>query len=161
MQQGRIYDSPESVKNIPSFIETYSIALDELLEPDPTKYATMNDFFYRRLKPGARPVQNADVPGAICSAADCRLVVYPSVDLAKKFWIKGAEFTIPHLLGVPPDSDTAQAFAGASVASFRLAPADYHRFHSPLDGTVGEITDIPGQYYTGASPLPSSPCARC
>ena len=113
IQQGRIYDSPESVKNIPSFIETYSIALDELLEPDPTKYPTMNAFFYRRLKPGVRPVQNADVAGAICSAADCRLVVYPSVDLAKKFWIKGTEFTIPHLLGVPPDSDAARAFAGA------------------------------------------------
>lgn len=143
------------MKNIPSFIETYSIALNELLEPDPTKYPTMNEFFYRRLKPGMRPVQNADVAGAICSAADCRLVVYPSVDLAKTFWVKGAEFTIPHLLGVPPDSDTAHAFAGASVASFRLAPADYHRFHSPLDGTVGEITDIPGQYYTGAPPSPS------
>ncbi|EPS95765.1 hypothetical protein FOMPIDRAFT_140862 [Fomitopsis schrenkii] len=148
IRQGRIYDAPESVKNIPSFIETYTIGLDELLEPDPTKYKTMNEFFHRRLKPGARPVQNADIAGGICSAADCRLVVYPSVDLAQKFWIKGSQFTIPHLLGVPPDSDTARAFAGASVASFRLAPADYHRFHSPLDGTVGETTDIPGQYYT-------------
>ncbi|KAH9828557.1 phosphatidylserine decarboxylase-domain-containing protein, partial [Rhodofomes roseus] len=148
VRQGRIYDSPESVKSIPSFIETYTIALDELLEPDPTKYPTMNEFFYRRLKPAARPVENADIPGAICSAADCRLVVYPSVDLAKKFWIKGNEFTIPHLLGVPPDSAQARAFEGAAVAAFRLAPADYHRFHSPLDGTVGEITDIPGQYYT-------------
>ncbi|KAH9924567.1 phosphatidylserine decarboxylase-domain-containing protein [Fomitopsis serialis] len=148
VRQGRIYDSPESVKNIPSFIETYTIALDELLEPDPTKYRTMNDFFYRHIKPGARPVQNADVPGAICSAADCRLVVYPSVDLATKLWIKGNEFTIPHLLGVPDDSEQARAFEGAGVACFRLAPADYHRFHSPLDGTVGETTDIPGQYYT-------------
>ena len=105
----------------------------------------------RKLKPGARPVANESDPTSICSAADCRLVVYPSVDLAKKFWIKGAEFTIPHLLGVPPDSDTAQAFAGASVASFRLAPADYHRFHSPIDATIGDIVDIPGQYYTGKS----------
>ncbi|KZT64876.1 hypothetical protein DAEQUDRAFT_677771 [Daedalea quercina L-15889] len=148
IRQGHIYDSPESVKNIPSFIETYTIALDELLEPDPTKYKSMNDFFYRRLKPDARPVQNADVPGAISSAADCRLVVYPTVDLAKQFWIKGNGFTIPQLLGVPPDSETARNFEGASVASFRLAPADYHRFHSPLDGTVGNVTDIPGQYYT-------------
>ena len=30
-----------------------------------------------------------------------------------------------------------------------LAPADYHRFHSPIDGTIGETVDIPGQYYTG------------
>ena len=31
---------------------------------------------------------------------------------------------------------------------FRLAPQDYHRFHVPVDGTIGEITAIEGQYYT-------------
>lgn len=74
------------MKNIPSFIETYGIQLDELVEPDVTKYKCFNDFFYRKLKPGARPVQNADDPKGICSAADSRLTVYPTVDLAKQFW---------------------------------------------------------------------------
>ena len=32
-----------------------------------------------------------------------------------------------------------------------LAPADYHRFHSPVDAIIGDTVDIPGQYYTGAS----------
>lgn len=86
LQQGKNYDSPESVKSIPSFIETYKIQLDELLEPDITKYTSFNDFFHRQLKPGARPVQNEDDPKNLCSAADCRLTVYPSVDLAKKLW---------------------------------------------------------------------------
>jgi len=70
------------------------------------------------------------------------------VDLAKQFWIKGRNFTIPNLLNVPADSDKALAFNGSSLAIFRLAPADYHRFHSPIDGEVGEIVHIPGQYYT-------------
>ena len=35
---------------------------------------------------------------------------------------------------------------------FRLAPQDYHRFHSPIDGVVGDVHDIPGQYYTGQHP---------
>ena len=85
-QQGKAYDSPESVKNIPSFIETYSIQLDELLEPDISKYKRFNDFFYRKLRPDARPVQNEDDPNGICSAADCRLTVYKTVDLAKQIW---------------------------------------------------------------------------
>ena len=46
-QQGEIYDSPASVKNIPDFIEEYGIKTDELLEPDITKYANFNDFFAR------------------------------------------------------------------------------------------------------------------
>ena len=85
-QQGNNYDSDESVKNIPSFIDTYSIQTDELLEPDITKYKTFNEFFYRKLKPDARPVQNEEDPKQVCSAADSRVTVYESVSLAKQFW---------------------------------------------------------------------------
>ncbi|KAK7060844.1 hypothetical protein VNI00_000577 [Paramarasmius palmivorus] len=148
VKQGKIYDSPKSIQSIPSFIATYAIRLDELLEPNFQAYKCFNDFFFRKLKPGARPVQNAEDPRGICSAADCRLVVYQTVDLSRKFWVKGANFDIPHLLQVPSDSPLAKEFDGGSVAIFRLAPQDYHRFHSPIDGTVGDITNIDGQYYT-------------
>lgn len=46
-QQGQIYDSPGSVHSIPSFIETYSIRTDELLQPDISKYGCFNEFFFR------------------------------------------------------------------------------------------------------------------
>ncbi|KAI0090523.1 phosphatidylserine decarboxylase-domain-containing protein [Irpex rosettiformis] len=148
IRQGRNYDSPSSVKSIPSFIDTYAIQTDELLEPDISKYSTFNEFFHRKLKDGARPVQNEEDPKQVCSAVDCRLTLFESVSLAKQFWIKGNNFDIPTLLGVSPDSDTAAQFSEASIAVFRLAPADYHRFHSPLDLTLSSFTDIPGQYYT-------------
>ncbi|KAI6042059.1 phosphatidylserine decarboxylase-domain-containing protein [Pisolithus marmoratus] len=149
VRQGKVYDSPESVKNIPSFIKMYNIQLDELLEPDIHKYHTFNQFFYRRLKPGARPVENADNPRGFCSAADCRLVVYQTVDLAETFWIKGDEFSIPSLLGLEPTDPVCETLRGSSLAIFRLAPADYHRFHSPVDGRVLTAPrDIPGEYYT-------------
>ncbi|KAJ7252755.1 phosphatidylserine decarboxylase-domain-containing protein [Mycena haematopus] len=148
IKEGKHFDSPESVANIPSFVTTYSLDTSELLEPDITKYKTFNEFFFRKLKPDARPVDNAADPMAICSAADCRLTVYQSADLAKQFWIKGRNFTIPNLLGIDPSSEKASAFDNSSLAIFRLAPADYHRFHSPIDGTVGESVHFPGQYYT-------------
>jgi phosphatidylserine decarboxylase len=147
-KEGRTFDDPASVKSIPSFISTYSIQVDELRNPDLSSYKTFNEFFFRQLRPDARPVQNADDPNGFCSAADCRLMTYPSVDLARKFWVKGENFTIPNLLGVSPDAPQAQAFEGGALAIFRLAPADYHRFHSPLDGVVGATTSFPGQYYT-------------
>ncbi|KAJ7091328.1 phosphatidylserine decarboxylase-domain-containing protein [Mycena belliarum] len=148
IKEGRLYDSPESTASIPSFIATYSLETSELLEPDITKYKTFNEFFSRKLREDARPVENAADPHAFCSAADCRLTVYPTVDLAKEFWVKGREFNIPNLLGVPPASEKASLFDGSSLAIFRLAPSDYHRFHCPIDGTVGDIVHIPGQYYT-------------
>ncbi|KAF7308526.1 hypothetical protein HMN09_00701700 [Mycena chlorophos] len=148
VKEGKVYDSPESVASIPQFIETYDLSTDELLQPDITKYKNFNEFFSRKLKPDARPVDHADDPLAICSAADCRLTVFQTVDLATKFWVKGREFTVPHLLNVDVSSKEAVTFDGASLAIFRLAPSDYHRFHCPIDGTVGTITHIPGQYYT-------------
>lgn len=48
----------------------------------------------------------------------------------------------------------AIVFVKLSYFSFdRLAPADYHRIHSPLDGTIDNMLDIPGEYYTGSSHL--------
>lgn len=80
-----------------------------------------------------------------------------TLTILEPFWaastlnrVKGNNFTIPNLLNVPADSETATYFDDASLAIFRLAPADYHRFHSPIDGEIGEIVDVPGQYYTGA-----------
>ena len=31
---------------------------------------------------------------------------------------------------------------------WRLAPQDYHRFHSPVSATIRSIKHIPGEYYT-------------
>jgi phosphatidylserine decarboxylase len=38
----------------------------------------------------------------------------------------------------------AERYFGSTVAIFRLAPQDYHHFHSPVDGTIGHMTYIPG-----------------
>jgi len=36
----------------------------------------------------------------------------------------------------------------ADCANASLAPQDYHRFHSPVKGTIGKMTLIDGEYYT-------------
>ncbi|KAH7913058.1 phosphatidylserine decarboxylase-domain-containing protein [Hygrophoropsis aurantiaca] len=151
IREGEIYDNPQSFKSIQSFITTYQINTEELLETSvtPQNYPTFNSFFYRRLRPGARIVENVDDPNAFCSAADSRLVVYPTIDLAQKFWVKGDEFTLPKLLNLDESDEVCQSLDQGSLAIFRLAPADYHRFHSPVDAKVlGNAKDIPGQYYT-------------
>lgn len=98
-KQGKLFDHEEgALEHIESFVKTYKLedTLDQLLEPDLTKYKTFNSFFYRKLKPDARPADPD--PNSVVSAADCRLTVWEGVDTAKKFWIKGKQFTIPNLL---------------------------------------------------------------
>ncbi|KAL1762667.1 phosphatidylserine decarboxylase-domain-containing protein, partial [Schizophyllum commune] len=153
IKQGQTYDSPASTHAIPGFISTYKIDTAELLEQDLSKYECFNEFFYRWVFDGARLAVNTPYHAAYsCSRTlmtdDSRLAVYEDVNLATEFWIKGRNFTIPQLLNVPAASAAARAYDGGSVAIFRLAPSDYHRFHSPIDGEVRRVEDVEGEYFT-------------
>ncbi len=108
---------------------------------------SFNEFFYRELKPGARPCSAPNNPKVVVSPADCRCVGFNKVDDATKIWIKGREFTISRLLGNAYPED-AKRFEKGALGIFRLAPQDYHRFHIPVDGTLGEPKLIKGEYYT-------------
>ncbi|GAA6006098.1 uncharacterized protein JCM10292_006548 [Rhodotorula paludigena] len=146
IKQGIAFDSPtNATPHIEAFVKTYAIDTSALLEPDLKAYKTFNEFFYRKLKPDARPPAHPDDPDVISSAADCRLTVFESIDAAMSFWIKGKHFTVPDLLG---DAALASQFENGEIAIFRLAPADYHRYHAPVSGTVGATTSIEGSYYT-------------
>jgi phosphatidylserine decarboxylase len=60
-------------------------------------------------------------------------------------WIKGRGFTLAGLLG---STSLARTFAGGPLAIFRLAPQDYHRFHSPVTGRLAMMKPISGTYLT-------------
>lgn len=119
--------------------------MQDMVEPDPTKYRTFNDFFAREIRESARPIAESGNDLVVSSPADCRLTAWPTVDLARKYWIKGSGFTLARLLD---DEALAQSFEGGSIIIARLAPQDYHRWHAPVAGTVTTIQDIPGAYYT-------------
>ena len=75
------------------------------------------------------------------------MVAFATVSDATRLWIKGREFSIARLLG-PAYKDVVSRYDGGAVGIFRLAPQDYHRFHSPVRGVVGKMTMIDGEYYT-------------
>lgn len=142
IKQGQRFDSPDSAKEIPNFIKFHNIPLYEVWKPV-SSFKTFNEFFYRKLKPGARPPDSPDDPTVAVSPADCRMTAFETVSDATNLWIKGREFSVRKLL-----SSSTREFEGGSLAVFRLAPQDYHRFHSPVDGVVTRIKHISGQYYT-------------
>lgn len=147
VKMGKEYDAPESKAHILSFIQSFELedSLSELAKENIEDYSCFNEFFGRSLKDGVRPIAEPENRLVTSSPADCRLTAYPTVDLATKYWIKGYGFTLERLLG---DKELAAKFDGGSIVIARLAPQDYHRWHSPVNGTVISVKEIPGAYYT-------------
>jgi len=145
-KQGRKYDDPASAKEIEGFIAFHQLNMSEVLKPT-SEFKNFNEFFYRALKPGARPCSAPEDSRVIVSPADCRSVVFNTIDQAQSIWVKGREFTVERLLGDAYPQDAAR-YHGGSLGIFRLAPQDYHRFHIPVDGVMDEPKTIEGEYYT-------------
>ena len=145
-KQGLKYDDPASKAEIQKFINFHQLDMSEVLLPL-EQFKNFNQFFYRQLKPDARPCSAPDNPKIIVSPADCRSVVFNRMDEATKIWVKGREFSIERLLGSAYPQDAAR-YNNGSLGIFRLAPQDYHRFHIPVDGVMGTPKSIEGEYYT-------------
>ncbi|KAK1542977.1 phosphatidylserine decarboxylase [Colletotrichum paranaense] len=146
VKQGKKFDDPASKAEIPKFIEFHRLDMSEVLLPT-EEFKNFNEFFYRALKPEARPCSAPDRPDVVVSPADCRSVVFNSVNQATQVWIKGREFSIKRLLGDAYPEDVKR-FENGALGIFRLAPQDYHRFHIPVDGVLGKPKTIAGEYYT-------------
>lgn len=103
-------------------------------------YPTFDAFFTRNLKPGARRVSD-DV---IVSPADGALEATGPVDSGSRVFVKGRPYDVAELVGDPKD---AARFAGGSFAVVYLSPRDYHRVHSPVEGSIPLVRGIPGDSY--------------
>ena len=146
IKQGKKFDDPSSVAQIRPFVNFHRLDMSEVLKPVES-FNNFNEFFYRELKPEARPCSAPEDPRIITSPADCRSVVFNRMTDAQSIWVKGREFTIERLLGNAYPQD-ASRYTNGAIGIFRLAPQDYHRFHIPVDGTMGEPKIIEGEYYT-------------
>ncbi|RDI87955.1 hypothetical protein Vi05172_g1826 [Venturia inaequalis] len=146
VKQGSKFDDPASAAEIASFVQFHQLDMSEVLLPMDS-FKNFNEFFYRALKPDARPCSAPDRPEVVTSPADCRSVVFNTLELAQSIWVKGREFTVERLLGDAYPED-AKRYHGGALGIFRLAPQDYHRFHIPVDGIMCEPKLIQGEYYT-------------
>ncbi|KAK7903838.1 phosphatidylserine decarboxylase [Exophiala xenobiotica] len=146
IKQGKKYDDPASTAQIEGFIDFHRLDMSEVLLPT-DQFKNFNEFFYRALKPEARPCSAPDRPEIIVSPADCRTVVFNTIDDATKIWVKGRDYSLEKLFGDAYPLE-AKRYKGGSMGIFRLAPQDYHRFHVPVDGTLGTPKAIEGEYYT-------------
>ncbi|HTL69525.1 MAG TPA: archaetidylserine decarboxylase [Lacunisphaera sp.] len=135
-----------SANKILPFIVDYDLDVDEFAK-NPFSFKTFNEFFYRALKPGARPIAAGEHAAVL--PADGRHLAIPTIDAAEGFYAKGQRFDLAAFLG---DEALAREFAGGAMLISRLCPVDYHRFHFPVAGTPGEARLINGWLYS-VSPI--------
>lgn len=124
-----------------AFIRRFGVDMAEAAEPDPTAYATFNDFFTRALKADARPIGEG-----VVSPADGRLSQFGAIEAGQLLQAKGHHFSAMDLLG--SDGDAARLFLGGSFATVYLSPSDYHRVHMPVAGTLTEMVYVPGRLFS-------------
>lgn len=126
------------------FIKRHGVDMREALEPRPEAYPTFNAFFTRALKDDARPIDPA--PDSFVAPVDGTLSQFGEIDDDRIFQAKGHDFSLETLLG--GRKDMAAPFKGGQFATIYLAPADYHRIHMPIAGTVREMVFVPGQLFS-------------
>lgn len=111
-------------------------------------FRSWDDFFTREFRSGVRPVASPDDDAVIvnaCESAPYRLARH--VRRQDKFWIKSQPYSIAHMLA---NDSLAPLFVGATVYQAYLSPLSYHRWHSPVTGTVAKACVKDGTYYSEA-----------
>ncbi|MDJ0929137.1 MAG: archaetidylserine decarboxylase [Gammaproteobacteria bacterium] len=124
---------------IRGFIRLYAVDTAEAERSVPDGYASFNDFFTRRLKTGARPVDPA--PEALSCPADGRIHAAGQIRDGQLLQAKGMYFETAELCG---DPSLAAAYSEGSFVTVYLAPYNYHRVHAPLSGTLRSMQYLPG-----------------
>jgi len=127
-----------------------ALGLDEYqMRPDAPYlgFKSWNDFFIRKFKPGQRPVAVPDDHKVIVSACESQpFAIKSDVSETDTFWAKSQPYSLRHLL----NDNYVDKFVGGTVYQAFLSAKNYHRWHSPISGTVKMLQKVPGTYYAEA-----------
>jgi phosphatidylserine decarboxylase len=135
-------DSPKSQKKVLPFIKKFRLDPGEFSD-SPECYKTFNEFFYRKLKPEARPI--AKDPNVAVFPADARHLGFQNISKIEGIFVKGAVFDLSTLL---QNESLAKRYHEGAIILSRLCPVDYHRFHFPVAGLAGAPRQIDGPLYS-------------
>ena len=125
---------------------------DSLIDGRPNRpggWTTFNQFFARALNPGLRPIASPGDNRVVTTPADCtyrnQFPIQADSSVQTVTLKQTHTFgTIPELLAGSPYAD---AFAGGTFVHYFLGPYSYHRFHTPVAGTVRDARAVHGLTY--------------
>ena len=103
------------------------------------EYGSLNTFFVRRLRPGARswPTDSA----VLASPVDGILGQLGRVTEGRLLQAKGRWYSAAELLA---DPGGAAPYEGGSFVTLYLSPRHYHRIHAPCGGSIARAEHVPG-----------------
>ncbi len=124
------------------FVAKYGVNMAEAANPDIASYASFNDFFTRALKPGARPLADAQL---VCPV-DGSISQFGRIERDQIFQAKGHTYSTTALLA--GEAKLAAQFEDGHFATLYLSPRDYHRIHMPCDGRLMRMLYVPGELFS-------------
>lgn len=132
------------IKNyfIRGFIQSYDVVMGEAVRENAEDYVDFNDFFTRYLKPGVRPIADADV----VSPVDGCVSEIGYIQQGQLLQAKGRYYSVDELLAC--DAEKSAPFQNGSFATLYLSPRDYHRVHMPVAGTLQDMIHVPGTLFS-------------
>ena len=118
---------------------------------DPNKkymgFKSWNDFFTRKFVKGARPIAEPDNNKVIVSACDSTIYkISRNVKRMNTFWIKSQPYSLIDIFN--GNEKYTNYFEGGDIFQAFLNPFNYHRWHSPITGTIIDAKVIEGLYFS-------------
>ena len=111
-------------------------------------FSSWNDFFTRQVKEGARPIEGRNDNNVV--VAPCDSTVYKigrNAQAKSEFWIKAQPYSLADML----NNEYVDQFVGGDVWQAFLSPFNYHRWHSPVTGTIRKAYVKEGLYFSQAT----------
>ena len=124
------------------FVRRYGVDMQEAADPDLEHYQTFNAFFTRALRPGARPLAQADL---LCPV-DGAISQFGAIEGDRVLQAKGHAYSTRALVG--GDAALAARFHNGHFATLYLSPKDYHRIHMPCSARLQRMIHVPGDLFS-------------
>ncbi|MCC6138604.1 MAG: phosphatidylserine decarboxylase [Bdellovibrionaceae bacterium] len=124
--------------SVKMFAKLVGINVEEAEKPL-DEYKTVGEFFSRKLKAGARPIQGSEI-----HPCDSRITQSGKIVESVLIQAKGIKYTLEEFL---PQTPWADSLEKGTFTTYYLSPKDYHRVHAPKTGKIAWVKYFPGELW--------------
>jgi phosphatidylserine decarboxylase len=126
---------------VPLYARVYGVNVSEA-DAEIADYETISALFCRRLKPGARKIN--DEESCIVSPVDGKVLAKGRLKCDTLITVKGEKFSLEAILR---SSKKATLYRGGLYVLLYMAPGGYHHMHAPFDAKITAVQQIAGRNF--------------